>query len=87
MARKRRVSDRARKVTVLLTPSEELALQIIEARRRTRREERDSPSEIVSDAVWRLLEEVEGVSREMVDSLLPNTIPQLPESNVRKFPK
>ena len=71
MARKKRLPDNARPVTILLTPAEKLVLSVIEARRQQRQEERDSPSEIISDTLWRFLIEIEGVAREEIESLLP----------------
>jgi IMP dehydrogenase/GMP reductase len=71
MARKKRVPDNARRITILLTPAEKLVLSVIEARRQQRDEDRDSPSEIVSDALWRFLTEVEKMTREEIEALLP----------------
>lgn len=71
MARKKRIPDNARRITILLTPAEKLVLSVIEARRQQRDEDRDSPSEIVSDALWRFLTEVEKVTREEIEALLP----------------
>jgi hypothetical protein len=87
MGRKQRVSEAARKTTVFLSPADELALQVIELRRRKRGEERDSPSEIVSDALWKFLTEAEGVPRSQIEALLPEDKPDTQQSNVRKFPK
>jgi hypothetical protein len=74
MARKKRVPDNARRITVLLTPAEKLVLSVIEARRQQRDEDRDSPSEIVSDALWRFLTEVEKMTREEIEALLPKVV-------------
>ena len=63
-------------MTILLTPAEKLVLSVIEARRQQRDEDRDSPSEIVSDALWRFLAEVEEMSRGEIEALLPNVEPQ-----------
>jgi hypothetical protein len=71
MARKKRLPENARPVNVMLTPAEKLVLSVIEARRQERREERDSPSEIVSDALWQYLTDVENMTREQIESLLP----------------
>ena len=71
MARKKRIPDNARRITILLTPAEKLVLSVIEARRQQRDEDRDSPSEIVSDALWRFLTEVEKMTREEIEELLP----------------
>jgi len=86
MARKRRVPKSARKVMILLTPAQELALQVIAARRRSRSEERDSPSEIVADALWKLLIDTEGVPQTQIEALLPPE-PDEHQSNLREFPK
>jgi hypothetical protein len=74
-------------VTVYLTPVEELALQVIEARRRERSEGGDSPSEIVSDALWKLLEDSERVPRAQVEALLPAKPSNAAKSNLKNFPK
>lgn len=87
MTRKKRIPKNARRVTVLLTPAEELALQVIEARRRTRSEDRDSPSEIVSDALWKLLEETEMVPKRQVEDMLPDKVSDVSQSNIRPFPR
>jgi hypothetical protein len=76
MARKKRLPQNARPMTISLTPAEKLVLSVIEARRQEREEERDSPSEIVSDALWRFLTEVEGLSRNDINSLLPKSEPK-----------
>jgi len=76
MARKKRLPDNARRMTILLTPAEKLVLSVIEARRQQRDEARDSPSEIVSDALWRFLSEVEEMSRGEIEALLPKAEPK-----------
>jgi len=87
VTRKKRVSRSARRVTVYLSPAEELSLQVIEARRRERSEGRDSPSEIVSDALWKLLVDSEGLSREQIEALLPSKSSETTQSNLKKFPR
>jgi hypothetical protein len=83
MARKKRVPDNARRITILLTPAEKLVLSVIEARRQQRDEDRDSPSEIVSDALWRFLTEVEKMTREEIEALLPKVaLKNVAKSNV-----
>lgn len=63
-------------------------MQIIEARRRERLEDRDSPSEIVVDALWRYLVEVEKVPREQIEALMPPiSVDTHIESNLKPFPK
>lgn len=86
MTRKQRVAKTARRVTVYLTPLEEFVLQVIELRRRERQELRDSPSEIVSDALWKFLNDEEKVSRELLEALRPE-LATSDKSNVTQFPK
>jgi hypothetical protein len=86
MTRRKRIPKSARRVTILLTPAEELALQVIEARRRHRSEGRDSPSEVVSDALWKFLQETEGVPRDQIEALLPADAGSALQSNLRGFP-
>jgi len=76
MARKKRLPDNARPMTIVLTPAEKLVLSVIEARRQERGEERDSPSEIVSDALWRFLAEAEEMTRGEIEALLPKVEPK-----------
>lgn len=70
MARRKRLSPDAEQVAVYLTPTEQLVLQTIRARRKSREEERTSTSEVVADALWVYLEEFEGISRQEVSALL-----------------
>jgi len=88
MARRKRLPKNARPVWVSLTPAEKLVLSVIEARRQERQEERDSPSEIVSDALWRYLIEVEKLTRDQIDSLLPKVeAMHKRQSKIRPFPQ
>lgn len=87
MTRKKRVAKNARRVTVYLTPAEELVLQVTEARRRERFEKRDSPSEIVSDALWKYLKDMEGMSREQIEALLPPKPVVTEQSKIKHFPE
>jgi hypothetical protein len=83
--RKKRLPHDAKPVTISLSGEERLALQVIEARRQRRLEGRDSPSEIVSDAIWYLLENREKMSREQISTLLPSQSEE--QSNLKPFPK
>jgi glutamyl-tRNA reductase len=87
VARKRRTAKNAQRVEIYLTPAETVALKQIEALRQHRQEERDSPSEIVSDALWRFLEEVEHIPREEIERRFPQPADEAKKSNVTKFPK
>lgn len=85
--RKRRTAANAQRVEIYLTPAETVALKQIEALRQHRFEGRDSPSEIVSDAIWRLLEEVEHISREEIERRFPPLEVEPKKSKVTEFPK
>ena len=83
--RKKRLPEDATPTTVWFTPAERVVLTVIEARRSARRETRDSPSEIIWDALWRFLTEVEGIERGKIEELLPPKPAQQP-SKVKGFP-
>jgi len=85
--RKKRLPDDAKPVNISLGGEERLALQVIEVRRQSRSEERDSPSEIVSDILWHYLENVERMPREQIKALLPSKPENQKESNLTTFPK
>jgi len=86
--RKKRLAENAKPTTISLTPIEGLVLQIIEARRRERREDRDSPSEVVADALWAYIADVEKMPREQIEALMPRKKADAQtESNLKPFPK
>jgi hypothetical protein len=85
--RKKRRPDDAKPVPVYLTAAERVLLQIIEGRRQVRLEEGDSPSEIVADALWYYLENVEKMPRQQITALLPSKPEEEKQSNVKPFPK
>jgi len=87
MPRKRRTAKNAQRVEIYLSPAETVALKQIEALRQHREEERDSPSEIISDALWRYLEEIEHIQREEIERHFPQPPGEDKRSNVTKFPK
>ena len=70
MARKQRVSPNARRTSVYLSTAQEHALATIEHERRYRGESRDSPSEVVADAIW-LLGERYDVRRKEIEARFP----------------
>lgn len=72
---------------IYLEPVEQLLLQVIETRRRSRSEERDSPSEIIADALWKYLEEVEKMPRKQLEDLLPVESDVQKKTNLKAFPK
>lgn len=80
----------AEQVALYLSPSEQVALQIIKARRKLRGEERTTTSEIVSDALWNTVTTIEGVSREQITALLASAMPPKKAeepSKVKIFPR
>jgi len=88
VARPKLTSEGAKRTTIYLNPAEDFALNLIENSRRIRKEKRYQPSEIVADAIWLYLEQVEGKSRLQLEALLPK-MPQKEEqrSNLKQFPK
>ncbi|MFI5089484.1 MAG: hypothetical protein ACHP7P_05460 [Terriglobales bacterium] len=87
MSRKKRLPKDAKPVPVSLTTADRAALAIIELRRSRRGEERDSPSEIVSDALWYFLVHKEKMPREQIEALLPEVPEGQQPSNIKPFPK
>jgi hypothetical protein len=86
MVRPKRLGDNARQTSISFTPAEMLVIAVIAQRRISRLESRHTQSEIVSDALWRLLEDVEKVPRSQIERLLPPKLSQA-QSNVEAFPK
>jgi hypothetical protein len=85
--RRKRLPEDAKPITICLGGEERMALQVIEVRRQRRLEGRDSPSEIVSDALWYYLELQEKMSREQISALLPARPTESCQSNLKPFPK
>jgi hypothetical protein len=83
--RKRRLSKDAKPVTISLAGRERVILNLIEVRRQSRGEDRDSPSQIVADALLRYWTEVEKMSLEQVEALLPEKHEATTPSNVTEF--
>jgi hypothetical protein len=87
VAKPRTTPKDAKKVTVSLTPEAQLAVQAIASRRRKRGVGKDSRDEIIDEAIWHLLTEVEKVPRHRIDEIVP-PIPEEPkQSNLARFPK
>ncbi|HEY7351800.1 MAG TPA: hypothetical protein VH596_03430 [Terriglobales bacterium] len=87
MPRKKRLDKDAEQVAIYLTPTEKLVMDVIAARRKRREEERTSPSEIVADALWKILAETEGVGREKIQQLVEVQIDiKQPLDKIKKFP-
>ncbi len=72
MTRRQHVSENARRNTFYLTPAQEYAIDTIQKLRRHHNDKRDSPSEIVADAIWKWLTEVEGVNRQEIEARFPS---------------
>jgi hypothetical protein len=88
MARKKRLDDDAEQVAVYLTPTEKLVMDVIAGRRKKRREDRTSPSEIVADGLWKILTEAEGVAKEKIQELLAVQSEKVQDpANLKIFPK
>jgi hypothetical protein len=88
MARKKRLDDDAEQVAIYLTPMEKLVMDVISGRRKKRREERTSPSEIVADGLWKILTDTERVAKEKIQELLAVRQESEQEStNLKVFPK
>lgn len=80
--------ENAKPRSISLTPEEELALQLIESRRRKRGDKGDNRNAIISDALWHYLTSAEGISRETIDALMPTKPPEEhAKSNVKVFRK
>ena len=87
MARKKRLDDDAEQVAVYLTPKEKLVMDVIAGRRKKRKEERTSPSEIVVDGLWKILTEAEGVPKAKIEELLAVPTEESSPDNLKVFPK
>lgn len=87
MSRKKRIPKDAKPVTVYLGGTERLILDIIEVRRQDDNQERDSPSEIVSDALRKFLVDIEGMPIEQIEALRRPQPEDKRDSNLKRFPK
>lgn len=87
MAKKRRLDPDAEQVAVYLTPTEKLVMDVIAGRRKKRKEDRTSPSEIVADGLWKILTEAEGVPKEKIHELLAIQTEQTGPDKIKIFPK
>jgi hypothetical protein len=88
MPRKRRLEADAEQIAIYLTPAEQLVMDVISLRRKKRQEVRTSSSEIVADGLWKILTELEGVNKAIIEELLA-VQKQAAEGadNVKVFPK
>jgi len=86
MARKKRLDPDAEQVAIYLTPAEQLVMDVIAGRRKKRREERTSPSQIVADGLWKILTEAEGIPKEKIQELLAVQVEKAGPDNIKFFP-
>ncbi len=88
MTRRQHVPKNARRNTFYLTPAQEYAIDTIQKLRRHRNDSRDSPSEIVADAIWNWLAEVEKIKREEIEARFPSPpVQEHPTAKVTQMPK
>jgi hypothetical protein len=87
MAKRKRLDKDAEQVGIYLTPTEKLVMDVIAGRRKKRHEERTSPSEIVADALWKVLTEGEGIAKERIEELLAVSSNAEGANNLKVFPK
>lgn len=87
MAKKKRLDADAEQVAVYLTPLEKLVMDVISGRRKKRKEERTSPSEIVADGLWKILTEGESIPKEKIEELLAVQSEDAGADNLKIFPK
>jgi hypothetical protein len=85
--RKKRLPDDARPVTISLGGAERVILNLVEVRRQQRSEDRDSPSEIVADALLHFWVDVEKMPREQIEALLVPKPESKGPSNITEFHK
>ena len=78
--RRRTLEDKAEKVHPSLSPEEVYVLQTIRLRRKNRGHPRRDPSQIIADALWLLLTEVEGITKEEIQEMMTR-------KPVREFPE
>ena len=84
MAREKRLPEDAKPVTVSLGGPERVILSLIEVCRQRHWEKRDSPSEIVADALHHYLVDVEKLKLEQIETLLPPIAPKPPKKKSGK---
>jgi len=87
MPRSKKLDPDAEQVAVYLNPTEKLVMDVIAARRKKRGETRTSQSEIVVDALWKVLTDVEGVARQRIEELIPASATDIAAQNLKQFPK
>jgi hypothetical protein len=87
VGRKKQLSDDAEKLNFSLTPEEQLVLHVIRVRRKKHLPERSGQSQIVADALWKLLLEEEKVPREYITRLSEVALTESErDSKIKEFP-
>ena len=91
MPKRRRLDKDAEQVAIYLTPTEQLVMDVIAARRKKRDEVRTSPSEIVADGLWKILNDSEGIDQTKIHELVQVQAEKKEEpqgnTNIKQFPK
>jgi len=88
MSKRKRLDDDAEQVAIYLNTAQRVAMNLIAERRKKRGEERTSPSEIVADGLWKILSEIEGISRRKIEELVATKSDGNRETDkVKLFPK
>ncbi len=89
MSRTRKLEQDAEQVAIYLTPMERLVMDVIVGRRKKRQEDRTSPSQVVADALWTLLDG-EGIPRKKIQELLDVQVEDSKDKDsdkLKAFPK
>jgi hypothetical protein len=88
VTRRQHVPENARRNTFYLTPAQEYAIDTIQKLRRHHNDSRDSPSEIVADAIWKWLVDVEHVKRDEIEARFPSPpVQEQPRNKITQMPK
>ncbi len=86
--RAKHIPDHAHQTTICLTDEEQAAVNWIKAARRLRSEDRTTQNDILVDALWYLLEKVEGKTRDEIRAMVPHVpVSQAFQDNVKEMPK
>jgi hypothetical protein len=88
LSRKKHIANNAKRTSFSLTPAVELAIDTIKALRRNRNDQRFTPNEILSDAIWKWLLDVEGKKREDIEAIFPPLpVQEVSPSKIAQMPK
>jgi hypothetical protein len=86
--RPKHIPDHAHQTTICLTDEEQAAINWIKAARRARGEDRRTLNDIFIDALWYLLRNSEGKSREEIRAMVPQVQAGQPSQNkVTEMPR